>query len=211
MIQVDIWSDFACPFCYIGKTHFDQALLQFKERDRVLITYRSFELDPNSAKSQNQNIYEVLAKKYGQPLEWAKKANERVIKLGKDCGLDFQMDRIIPTNSFDAHRLNQLAKGKGLQAQLQNSIFKGYFSEGLDIATENSLLQMGVRAGLEEAEIRSVLESDQFAEDVRHDEEQAQEYGISGVPFFLFNEKYGVSGAQPTEAFLEALMELKRI
>lgn len=210
MIQVDIWSDFACPFCYIGKTHFEKALAQFKERDQVHITYRSFELDPNSAKSQKQNIYEVLAKKYGQSLEWAQKANERVIQMGKDCGLDFQMDRIVPTNSFEAHRLNQLAKEKGLQAQLQDSIFKGYFNEGLDIASENSLLQMGVRAGLEEAEIRSVLESDRFSKDVRYDEQQAQEYGISGVPFFLFNEKYGVSGAQPTEAFLEALMELKR-
>ncbi len=208
MIEVEIWSDFACPFCYIGKRHFELAMEQFEKKGQVRITYRSFELDPQAQKSRTENISQVLAKKYGQSLDWAKKANERVVQMGQGCGLDFQMDKIIPSNSFDAHRLNHLAQTKGLQAAYQDSLFKGYFTEGKDVAKPDDLVSMGKRAGLAENEMRGILGSEKYAADVRQDESQAQQYGISGVPFFLFNKEYGVSGAQPVEAFLQALREL---
>ena len=210
MIEVEIWSDFACPFCYIGKTHFEQALQQFEGRDQVKVFYRSFELDPNAPKSQKKSIFEVLAQKYGQTLEWAQKANERVVNMGAECGLNFRMDQIIPTNSFDAHRLNHLALEKGVQTQFQDSVFKAYFTEGRDIARSEELLPIGERAGLGKDEILAVLNSGRYENEVRADENQAQEYGISGVPFFLYNRLYAVSGAQPTEAFLEAFHELLR-
>jgi predicted DsbA family dithiol-disulfide isomerase len=208
MIEVEIWSDFACPFCYIGKRHFELALERFEKRDQVRVTYRGFELDPNAEKSRKENIHQVLAQKYGQTLEWAKKANERVVKMGQECGLDFQMDRIIPSNSFDAHRLNHLAHEKGLQANYQDSLFKAYFCEGRDIAKSDELMKSAERAGLSPAEVQKVLDSQKFASAVREDEEQAQKYGISGVPFFLFNKEYGLSGAQPIETFLQVFREL---
>lgn len=208
MVEVEIWSDFACPFCYIGKKHFEKALQKFGNSEKVKITYRSFELDPKAPKSYPKSIYEVLANKYGQTVEWARNANERVVKIAEACGLDFQMDRVIPSNSFDAHRLNQLARAKGVQDEFQESLFKAYFTEGLDIAKEPELLKLGERAGLNPEDIKNVLQSKDYAAEVREDEKQAREFGITGVPFFLFNRQYAVSGAQPPETFLELLNEL---
>lgn len=209
MTEVEIWSDFACPFCYIGKQHFENALNSFADHHNVHIVYRSFELDPNAEKNQVESIDKVLARKYSQSLEWAEKANERVSKMAADCGLKFNMKKIIPTNSFNAHRLSQLAKTKGQQRKLQDLMFEAYFSKGVDIAKEDELLKLGEQAGLLRNDILDVLKTNKFAQEVRKDEEDAHEFGISGVPFFLFNQKYGISGAQPSDVFLRALMKVQ--
>lgn len=208
MIDVEIWSDFACPFCYIGKAHFEKALSGFGQP--VNVTYKSFELDPSAAKSQKVSIYEVLAKKYSQSIEWAKKSNERVKQMGSDAGLSINPEKIIPTNSFDAHRLSWLAKTEGLQAKIQNELFAAYFTHGLDIADPAVLKKIGVSVGLDAKRVDEVLNSDEFADAVREDEDEASQLGVQGVPFFVINRKYGISGAQPTEVFVQALTEITK-
>lgn len=205
MIEVEIWSDFACPFCYIGKRQFEMALEQFPKKDQVQVTFRSFELDPEAAKSQKISIYEVLAKKYGRDIEWAKKANQNVIQMGAQCGIQFEIEKIIPTNSFDAHRLNHLATENGLQDQMQEALFQTYFTDGKDIAQPEVLKAIGIKVGLKEDQINKMLGSDEYTTEVRQDQEEAQEMGISGVPLFLFNRRFAVSGAQPAEVFVKAL------
>ncbi len=203
MIQVEIWSDIVCPFCYIGKRNFESALKQLKNSEQVEISYRSFELDPSAQKSQTQSIYQVLAKKYGKTIEWAKEANKSVVDTGAAVGLVFNMDNVIPTNSFDAHRVTQFALHQQKQNQLLEKLFSAYFTQGKDISDHGVLVEAATSVGLAKNDVINVLSSDAFAEDVREDEDMAREGGISGVPFFVFNRKYAVSGAQPPESFLE--------
>lgn len=210
MIEIELWSDFACPFCYIGKTTFEKALAQFSKRDQVQLTYRSFELDPGAAKSQKLSIYEVLAKKYGQSLEWAKTSNERVTKMGADVGLHFEMSKVIPTNTFDAHRLAQLAQSEGLGSKAQDALFAAYFTEGKDLADLKTLKEIGLGIGLAAERIDQMFNSKEFTTPVREDEETAAELQIQGVPFIVLNRKYGVSGAQPADAFLNFLNEASK-
>ncbi len=207
MIEVEVWSDFACPFCAIGKRQFDLALQKYPQKDNVKVTFKSFELDPNSPKSQTEKITEILSKKYGQTLEWAQKANERVTKMAADCGMTFHMEKIVPTNSFDAHRLAHLGASKGLQTQIQDRLFQAYFTEGKDIAKVEVLADLGAAAGLSRDEIHQMLMTDQFIDEVRSDEAEARQLGIQGVPFFIFNRRLGVSGAQPIDVFLQAFDE----
>lgn len=206
MIEVEIWSDFACPFCYIGKAHFEKALSQFQKD--VKVTFKSFELDPSAKKSQKTSIYEVLAIKYGQSLDWAKKANQNVTRMGAQAGLIFEMDKVIPTNTFDAHRVNQLAARHGKQSLWQDRMFQAYFTEGKDIADVATLKNEATQIGLPAQEVEKIFQSEEFESKVREQEDEAHEMGIQGVPFFLFNREFGISGAQPTQAFLEALQEL---
>lgn len=210
MIEIELWSDFACPFCYIGKTTFEKALAQFSKKDQVKLTYRSFELDPAAAKSQKVSIYEVLAKKYGQSLEWAKASNERVTQMGAEVGVHFAMEKVIPTNTFDAHRLAQLAQNKGFASQAQDALFGAYFTEGKDLADQKVLKEIGLRIGLDAKDIDLIFSSDELVKSVRDDEETASELQIQGVPFVVLNRKYGVSGAQPADAFLNFLNEASK-
>lgn len=211
MIEVEIWSDFACPFCAIGKRQFEKALANFPEKDQFKVTFKSFELDPSAGKGQKVSIYEVLAKKYGKTIEWAHKANQNVIQMGSDCGLEFNMDKIIPTNSFDAHRLAHFAAEKGFQDQIQEKLFSAYFKEGKDIANLDTLKSIGAEIGLDPKQVAETLNSDAYSDEVREDENEAQEFGIQGVPFFVFDRKFAVSGAQPVEAFKQVLTEALKI
>jgi protein disulfide-isomerase len=210
MIQLDIWSDVLCPFCYIGKRHFEKALEQFSDRDQVKINWHSFQLDPFAQKKSGQNIYEMLAKKYGRDIEWAKTANERVILMAKESGLNFQMEKMIPTNSFDAHRLIHLAKTQNLQDQVHEKLFSAVFEKGQDISDHVTLMQIGKEIGLDEKIVGEMLKSTDFKEEVNRDRDQAVAGGISAVPAFVFNQKYLVSGAQPVETFVQTLNELKQ-
>lgn len=209
MIQVEIWSDFVCPFCYIGKRNFEKAVAQLGNSDQVHVTFRSFELDPHAIKSEKGSIYEKLSKKYGKTLEWAIQANQQVTQTAKAAGLTYHMDQVVPTNSFNAHRLAHLAKKEGKQDQIQELVMTAYFTDGKDISDHTVLKAIGVRVGLKESDIQAMLDADDFKTEVRQDEEMAQEIGISGVPFFVFNRKFAVSGAQPPEAFIEAFNEVE--
>jgi predicted DsbA family dithiol-disulfide isomerase len=208
MIEVEIWSDIACPFCYIGKRNFERALEIAGKKDEVKIVYRSFELDPTAEKGRRVAIDEVLAKKYGRSVEWARKMNENVTQTAASCGLKFEMSKIVPTNTFDAHRLSHLAAKHGKQALAQEHLFAAYFTEGRDIADPETLKGIATSLDLPANEVEEMLRSESFAADVREEESMAQELGIQGVPFFLFEGKLAVSGAQPPEVFTRALSEI---
>lgn len=207
MIEVEIWSDVVCPFCFLGKKNFEAALKVYDGPVKVNYVWRSFELDPNSAKSQNVKIYELLATKYGRPVEWAKEMNQKLVASGKTAGIDFNFDGIIPTNSFDAHRLLQFARTANKQNEVAELLFKAYFCDGKDIALQSVLTTIASQAGLSAERAKQVLEGNEFSAEVRSEEAEAQELGLTGVPAFVINRKYLVSGAQPVEAFLEVFKE----
>ncbi len=206
-MKVEIWSDIMCPFCYIGKRNYESALSRFEGKDNIDIEWRSFQLDPTIPKTSSvkENVYQYLADKKGISYEQSAKMHERVIQMAKDAGLDYRFDKAIVANSFDAHRLIQLAKEKGLGDAAEEKLFRAYFTEGQDFGDHETLISIGKEIGLHEDEIKKALLSDIYAEKVEHDIRDAIDIGVQGVPFFVFDRKYAVSGAQPTEHFLQAL------
>lgn len=204
-MNVEIWSDIVCPWCYIGKRRFEQALAQFPYRDAVTVTWRSFELDPHAPQSGQGALDEMLASKYGITIERAAQMNARVSALAAAEDLDYHLDQAKPSNTFDAHRLVHLAASKGIQGAVNERLLRAYFTEGLPIGDAETLARVAAEAGLDADEARATLASDDYAEDVRADEARAAAFGISGVPFFVIDERFGVSGAQPSNVFLEAL------
>lgn len=205
VILLEIWSDIVCPFCYIGKRHLEAALTQFDRRDQVQVVWKSFELDPNSERGSKGSVYEMLSKKYRQSPAWARQMTRQVAERAAEAGLKFNFDGAVPTRSFDGHRLIHLAAKHGLQDPVTERLFAAYFTEGRDISDPETLQQLGAGAGLDPEEVRTLLDGDAYASEVRRDEEEAYSLGITGVPFFLFNRQYAVSGAQPVEAFVQAL------
>ncbi len=205
-MRVDVWSDVVCPWCYIGKRRLEAALERFPHRDRVEVVYHSFELDPNAPKQATMPMNELLAKKYGMSPAQAAQMQAQVTATAAQDGLDFHLDKAAPTNTFDAHRLLHLANARGKQAALKEALMAAYFTEGRHVADADTLASVAVAAGLDEAEVRATLADPRaYADAVRADEGRARQYGIRGVPFFVLDEKYGVSGAQPAETLLAAL------
>ncbi|MGZ3883664.1 MAG: DsbA family oxidoreductase [Bacteroidia bacterium] len=204
-MRVDIWSDIRCPFCYIGKRHFERALEKFKHKGEVQITWHSFELDPHMQTQKDISVIDYLAERKGISREQSVKLHDRVTQMAKDAGLNYNFDTAVMANSFDAHRLIQLANTKGKGDEAEEQIFKAYFIDGKDISDKFVLTTIGVTLGLDEHTVKTMLNGDAFAEDVRKDEAMAQQIGVSGVPFFVIDQKLGVSGAQPPEVFLGAL------
>lgn len=204
-MNVEIWSDVMCPFCYIGKRKFEKALEQFPHKNDITIIWKSFQLDPTTVTDPSLNTIENLAQKKG----WSKKqANEtvaHVTKIAKQVGLDFHFEKAVVANSFDAHRLSHLAKKYGKQNELEEKLFAAYFTEGKNTADYDTLLQIGTEIGLDIKEIENLLKSDTYANEVHLDIKQAQQIGVSGVPFFVLDNKYTISGAQESETFLGAL------
>lgn len=207
MIKIKIWSDINCPFCYIGKRHLEAALKQFKG-DEVVIEWKSFELDPTANPPKGVPAVELLARKYGRDINWAREMNANVTAMAQKAGLNFQLDKLVPANSFNAHRIIHLAKNSGKQDQMKEALLNANFTEGKDISDNETLVSIASSVGLPESDVRRVLSSDEYASDVRQDEKEARALQISGVPFFVFNQKYAASGAQPPEAFLEILSKL---
>lgn len=206
-VKVEIWSDVACPWCYIGKRRFEAALAHFEHRDEVKIVWRSFELAPDAPNTSEDTLNEMLAKKYGMSLQQAINANARVTSLAAAEGLDYHLDKARYGNTFDAHRLIHLAAEYNLQDAMKERLLKAYFTDGLAIGNIDILVELAAEIGIDSDKARTVLESDAYAADVRADEMRASAFGISGVPFFAFDEKYGVSGAQPTNVFSEVLAQ----
>ena len=208
MIKVEIWSDINCPFCYIGKRHFEAALEKFPKKDQVQVEWKSFELDPHANPPKGADGFDLLAKKYGRDRKWAVEMNNNVSQMAAKAGLTFNMEKAVPANSFKAHRLIHLAKEHNLQDQMKEKLLSAKFVEGKDINDQDVLKAEAVKVGLDGMQVDALFASEDFAKAVRADEAQASQLGISGVPFFVFNQQYALSGAQPVEAFTELLGQL---
>jgi predicted DsbA family dithiol-disulfide isomerase len=204
-MKIEIWSDVMCPFCYIGKRRLENALAAFPGRDGVGIVWKSFQLNPDMRTEPGKSITQYLMEKKGWSLEQTRSQHERLTQVAADLGLIYDFDRAVVANSFDAHRLVQLAKRDGLGDAMEERLFKAYFSEGRNIADHATLVELSREAGLNEAEAGSVLAGRAFAEEVKADVREAQQLGVTGVPFFVFDRKFAVSGAQDISVFARAL------
>jgi predicted DsbA family dithiol-disulfide isomerase len=202
---IEIWSDVMCPFCYIGKRRLENAMAKFSKRDEVEITWKSFQLNPDLETDPSKNVHQFLAERKRISLEKAKEMNAYVTEMAASAGLKYNFDNAIVANSFDAHRLSHLAKKHGLQNEMEERLFAAYFTEGKNTADHHTLISLGSEIGLDAIEIKKVLDSDELSEEVRTDIYEAHQIGVTGVPFFVFNNKYAISGAQETDLFLEVL------
>lgn len=201
-MKVQIWSDIACPFCYIGKQHLELAAKQ--TNTSLEIEWMSFQLDPNAPEKTDQSIYELLAEKYGKDVAWAKQMNANMIEMGEKAGLTFNVDIQKPTNTLKAHLLLHQAKEEGLQTKLKEALFEAYFVDGKNISDTETLLEITDKVGLNTEKAAEVLSKQVHASEVKDDITLAQRYGVQGVPFFILNNKYALSGAQPVDAFVQA-------
>lgn len=204
-MKVEIWSDVMCPFCYIGKRRFESALKQFSEKEKVQVEWKSYQLNPDLVTESNKNLNEYLSETKGWTIDYVRKLNERIIAMAQQEGLTYNFNHVIVANSFDAHRLSHLAKKYNLQNELEEKLFSAYFTEGKNTGDKETLAQLGVEVGLDADEAKEILNGKNFTDEVRQDIYEAQQLGISGVPFFLFNNKYAISGAQETKTFIQAL------
>lgn len=204
-MKVDIWSDIRCPFCYVGKKKFEKALEQFPDGEKIEVNWHSFQLDPNLKTQPETNPYEYFSKAKGIPVTQAKAMHEHAKNAGKEAGIDFNFDHSKVANSFRGHLLIQLAKKKGLANEMEEALFEAQFITAKNIDDEATLLEIGTSVGLAEEDIKNALQSDEMAHAVSQDGLVARQLGINAVPYFVFNDKYGVSGAQQPELFLEVL------
>jgi predicted DsbA family dithiol-disulfide isomerase len=204
-MKVEIWSDVVCPWCYIGKRRFEAALARFEHRDEVEVVWRSYELDPSAPPERTGGLVEHLAAKYHVSREQAASMHDRVQQAAESVGVDYRVDIARPGNTFDAHRLIHLGTDRGLGDQVKEAMLAAYQSQGEPIGDHEALVRIAVGAGLDDAEVRDVLGSDRYADAVRRDEWEASDLGVQGVPFFVVDRRYGISGAQPDELFLQAL------
>jgi predicted DsbA family dithiol-disulfide isomerase len=208
-LYVDVWSDIVCPFCYIGKRNFENALEQTGLTDITNVVWHSFELAPDAQTNPDATIYEELGKRKGWSPEQSKQIHTQMEQRAKQSGLEYHFDKTIPANSFKAHRLLHLAKKHDLQNEVKEILLKGYFTDGKNIDDENYLVDAGAKAGLKEEDVHQALQSNAVEQEIRDDIESARKLGILGVPFFVLNQKYAVSGAQPVEFFVKALEKIK--
>ncbi len=208
-MKVEIWSDIMCPFCYIGKRNFEAALNEFDAKNEIEIEWKSFQLDPTIPKMFEKKVstYEYLAERKGMPVERSKEMHDNIVETARKVGLTYNFEKAVVANSFDAHKLIQLAKTKGLGDAAEESLFKAYFTDGKDMSDHSTLIQLGKEIGLNEEEIIAALVSEEFEAKVNFDVSEGSQLGVTGVPFFVFDRKYAVSGAQPIETFLNALKQ----
>lgn len=206
-MKVEIWSDVVCPFCYIGKRKFEGALDRFAHRDEVAVTWHSFQLDPTAPATVEGSTRDRLAAKFGS-VERVEAMIEHVTREAAGVGLPFDFATMRPANTFDAHRLIHLAAAHGLQDAAKERLLAAHFVEGREVGDRDTLRELATTIGLDADETAAALATDAHADDVRADLAEARALGITGVPFFVIDRKYGLSGAQPTEAFLEVLQQV---
>ena len=202
-MRVDIWSDVICPWCYVGKARFEKALDSFAHRDEVEVIYHSFELDPSSPRGQSESNLTMLSKKFGKSPAEALALDDQVGSLARAEGLGFNSERPVG-NTFDVHRVLHLGLDRGVQQALLGAVNEAYFAQARDVFDRDVLTGVAAGAGLSPDEVGKVLDGDAYADEVRQDESQARQIGISGVPFFVFDMALGASGAQPAELFASA-------
>lgn len=205
-MRVEIWSDIACPWCYIGKARFEKGLAEFAHRDDIEVVHRSFELDPNRPKGAVGPVIPMLAEKYGRTLEEARGMEEHVASAAHAEGLGYLTEGRDHGNTFDLHRLLHLARARGRQEALLDLAYRANFAEERSVFDDGVLLELAVEAGLDAEEARAVLADESaYADEVRADEAEAAALGANAVPFFVVDRKYGISGGQPAEVFTRAL------
>ncbi|MDX3003030.1 DsbA family oxidoreductase [Kribbella solani] len=210
-MRIDVWSDVVCPWCYIGKRRLEAALAE--SGDTATVVWHSFQLDPSSTNDDPRDLATRLGEKYGRGREWGLQANAQVTEVAAEDGLEYHLDQAKPVNTVDAHRLLHLALHLAeagevpadTQGRLKERLLKAYFTDGLPVGDHATLLELASEAGIPAEKARAVLDGTEYADDVAADQAQAVAYGANGVPFFVIDEKYGVSGAQPVEVFQEAL------
>jgi predicted DsbA family dithiol-disulfide isomerase len=207
-MKIEIWSDFACPFCYIGKTRFEQALASFKHKDKVEIIYKAYQLNPDAPKTMVGTAYESFAKGHGTTVEQAKERFKMFTQNAKAVGLIYNYDIIQMTNTFDAHRLAKWSNTLGKEELLTSRLMKAYFTEGYNLADEKTLIKLAADIGLDAKEAEKALQNHQYKDMVLAEQQEARQLGVQGVPFFVINRKYGISGAQQTEYFTRALEQI---
>jgi predicted DsbA family dithiol-disulfide isomerase len=204
-MDIEIWSDIACPWCYVGKRRFEAALADFEHRDEVAVTWRSFELDPTAPPQRSVDSATHLAEKYGMSRDEALARQRSLAEVAAGDGLDMRADLVRGANTFDAHRLVQPAKAQGVQDAMKERLMRAYHTEGESIGDADTLVRLAVEIGLPEDDVRDVLATDRYAAEVREDESTAMALGISAVPFFVVDRRMGAAGAHPAEALGELL------
>lgn len=206
-MQVEIWSDVMCPFCYIGKRKFEAALSQFVHKENIEVIWKSYMLNPEMKTDTNKNSIVALAEHKGISIEESKEMHKYVVEMATNAGLKYNMDKTISANSFNAHRLTHYAKSQGKQLEIEEKLFEAYFILGKNIDDTNTLIGLGESVGLSKETLVKVIKGNDYAEDVRQDVYEAQQVGVRGVPFFVFDRKYAVSGAQESAVFLQSLQK----
>ncbi|MEQ9310163.1 MAG: DsbA family oxidoreductase [Balneolaceae bacterium] len=206
-MKIEIWSDVMCPFCYIGKRHLEKALKEFEEIDQIEIAWKSFQLNPDLPEQADpeKTVYQHLAEAKGMSYEQSVQMHQNVVEMARNAGLNYNFDKAVVANSFKSHRLLQIAKTKGLGDALEERLFSAYFTEGKDTSSDSVLIELGKEIGLSEAEVNEALTNQTYAELVKDDIQESRQIGVTGVPFFVFDRKYAVSGAQPPEVFTQVL------
>jgi predicted DsbA family dithiol-disulfide isomerase len=207
-MKIDIWSDIGCPFCYLGTTQLNQALESFAHKDRVKVIHHSFQLDPGAPLETELSLNQMLANKKGFSVAVADGMNQRVAAMFQAAGLAMNYQSAVPVNTLHAHRLAHFAAEQGKQEEMLARLFKAYFTNGLNTADVETLVALAGEVDLDRDQTRAVLESDQYSANVQADIDQAAAFGIQGVPFFIFEDKYAISGAQGTETFAQALEQI---
>ncbi len=204
-MKIEIWSDIMCPFCYIGKRRFEQALEKFEGKEKVEIEWKSYLLSPEMVTEPTKNLHEFLAEHKGISLEEAKDLNNHVAKMAADTGLEYNLDKTIPANSFNAHRMLHFAAEHSRQNEAKEALFKAYFTDGKNIDDAATLTEIAGSVGLDTELLGKAMGGEAYFQDVVMDIQEARNIGVRGVPFFVFNRKYAVSGAQESDAFLDVL------
>ncbi|MFD0958984.1 DsbA family oxidoreductase [Paenibacillus chungangensis] len=204
-MKIEIWSDYVCPFCYIGKRNLETALEQFPYREQIEVKYMSFELDPAADTQAGASTHEMLVRKYGMSLEQVKGMTANVTAQAAAVGLAYRLDDTTVQNTFDAHRLSQYAATQGAGAKVAERLFKTYFIDADNIGDSKRLTELAAECGLDPDAVKAMLESDAYKEEVRAQEQEARDLHISGVPYFVIDRKYAISGARPPADFLEAI------
>ena len=207
-MRIDVWSDVACPFCYLGERRLEQALADFPHRDQVTVVSRSFELDPAAERGEHRPMAEALVQKFGSTAAQVEAMQRGIAAQVNEAGLPFDTSRAMVGNTADAHRLVHLADEAGLAREMMQALHRAYFSEGLRVGDADELVALAGKVGLDEARVREVLAGDEYSDAVRDDQARARQLGITGVPFFLFEDKYGVSGARSVAELRSVLDEV---
>lgn len=206
-LKLEVWSDIACPWCYVGKRRLEAALKRFQHRSEVELVWRAFELDPGAPRERSRDVshVEFIARKYGMSTAQAQKSTDHLVQLASAEGLSFDFTNIRSGNTFDAHRLVHLGLERGRQDAVKERMLKAYFEQGELMSDHGTLVRLATEAGLDPAEATDLLAGDSFKTEVRTDEAEARDLGITGVPCFVFDRRFGVSGAQSSEVMLNAL------
>jgi predicted DsbA family dithiol-disulfide isomerase len=207
-MRIEIWSDIACPWCYLGKRRFEAALTRFEGKEDVEVVWRSFELDPDAPKSYGVSTVEHLAQKYRVTTQRATEMNEHLTATAALDGLNYRLDLARPGNTFDAHRLAHHASEEGHGEVMMERLMRAYLTEGASMSDPDTLVKLATEVGLDEKAAREVVEGNKYASEVRGDEQRAYSLGVEGVPFFVIDDRFGISGAQPADLLLNAMRSI---